>query len=881
MVSVQFLVSLFLLIVFPLNSANQVYTDHCGLTTTIPKSTRTNVSQTNFPFTQYDVGYYYAGENMMFDSNFSSRSNSFSLRGWTLYGTELDGVFMVKSRLVMRRNFHATDFVNSSSTRRQLQVSVNLWMNGFWSESSKQLCMIGNSIQGRRTTTQRLDVVLKLYGISNSTNVTSLITGTLESLNGDHKDKNNFKPMSVLIFPPKNYKYTLAPLRGCSGSNDETPKGLLIDPLYTKSFCLSQIFTAVEFNLNYANDCNSAQNCSPFDGIVGYLPSTMSLRNIDCLEDEKKLRLMLEFHKDSMYYGFDPRVSFVKTLVGEGSWDEKNNQLCVTACLLLGVTDSLAKAHVGECSTRLSLKIPAIWSIKDSSTVFGQIWSNKAANESGYFKKILFQTSERSLTAQRAEYEYTVIDKVEKVCPKKKLDDNDGEIYPSADSFDMRFDMWGKSSNRTYTWGSAYPLSVGDKIYEQTPEIVSSNSGWSPSSRLVVPESSNIGSPVNISYHISIAMQGFLKPEGEPDRKPDGLFSLFNTSSNGKIEILAEGIYDGKSGSLCMIGCRKYGFASMDCEILVKFQFPSSNSKSNQGYINGTIESTRKKSDSLYFENFKVRSVTYLQAEAHRSVQRMNMEIIMALMSNTFACIFVILQLFHVKKNPEGLSGVSLVTVMILTLGHMIPSVLDLGAMLLPNRDRQNNILLHTGGWLDINEIVLTAVTMVAFVLQARLLQLTWQSKSDDDSWFFEKATSIVTLPFYALGATIAWLVNSSWKTQKDVFIHSSRLMENSLLWINLKSSGGLVLDGFLLPQILLNIFRSSEKNALTRSFYIGYTCIRVLPHVYDLYRSHYYNPDFDGSYYYAKHDADFFSTSWDIITSLVCMSFAMIVYMQ
>ncbi|KAA8523898.1 hypothetical protein F0562_010321 [Nyssa sinensis] len=201
----------------------------------------------------------------------------------------------------------------------------------------------------------------------------------------------------------------------------------------------------------------------------------------------------------------------------------------------------------------------------------------------------------------------------------------------------------------------------------------------------------------------------------------------------------------------------------------------------------------------------------------------MDLEIVMVLTSNTLACVFVGLQLFYVKKHPDVLPFISLVMLVILTLGHMIPLVLNFEAMFLQNRNRQN-VLLGSGGWLEVNEVIVRVVTMVAFLLQFRLLQL-------------------------ALGCTIG-----RWKPK----------------------------DGFLFPQILFNVFQISKESSLSRSFYIGTTFVRLLPHAYDLYRAHnYVQRHFDGSYFYANPTADFYSTVWDIIIPLGGMLFAVIIYLQ
>lgn len=87
-----------------------------------------------------------------------------------------------------------------------------------------------------------------------------------------------------------------------------------------------------------------------------------------------------------------------------------------------------------------------------------------------------------------------------------------------------------------------------------------------------------------------------------------------------------------------------------------------------------------------------------------------------------------------------------------------------------------------------------------------------------------------VAFPLYAGGALLVMFVTY------DHILLSSISYQKYHICDALKSYSGLVLDGFLLPQILLNIFRNSKENALFCSFYIGTTFVCMLPHAYDLY---------------------------------------------
>ncbi|KAK0599455.1 hypothetical protein LWI29_005438 [Acer saccharum] len=170
----------------------------------------------------------------------------------------------------------------------------------------------------------------------------------------------------------------------------------------------------------------------------------------------------------------------------------------------------------------------------------------------------------------------------------------------------------------------------------------------------------------------------------------------------------------------------------------------------------------------------------------------------------------------------------------VLTLGHMMLLLLNFKAWFFRSQNRQI-VLLGSGGWPEVY------VAMVTFMLQFRLLKLSWSSrlafhKSQKASLIVEKKAWYISLPLYLTGFLISEFVNLGRKN-KDVGIamQSLRLlnMQQHSLW------EGLILDGFLFPHILLNILRNSTETALSPLFYIGYTLSRVVPHAYDLHRAH------------------------------------------
>ncbi|RVW93128.1 hypothetical protein CK203_031379 [Vitis vinifera] len=173
-------------------------------------------------------------------------------------------------------------------------------------------------------------------------------------------------------------------------------------------------------------------------------------------------------------------------------------------------------------------------------------------------------------------------------------------------------------------WGSAAPFFVGDNLYDPFEYGIPSSSS-EPGSSVVEANARHI-SPVNISYKISFTL--------EPGAEFGGIISPFSES-------LGSG---------------------------------------NEGYIKGSIESTREKSDPLtsnvwiclqLFQVSLKKAVHWEDGigDHHGSdVQHPYM----------FLCG---LQLLHVKKSPEALPSISLAMLVILTFGFMIPLVMNFEAL--------------------------------------------------------------------------------------------------------------------------------------------------------------------------------------------------------
>ncbi|KAK1405160.1 Verprolin like [Heracleum sosnowskyi] len=858
----------------PTSTSSVSYSKHCG--SVVPEATPTTNADFTFPSLRTSTSYLTGGEGIFCKNSSRSSITTFNFRPWRNNATNSPGVYNIDAELTFRvyNNMYKPGRNLTYGRSARHRSMLKFLLHGFWSESSGKGCFVGSapwfSSIGEPL---NLEAVFTINYSKSSTYSNGSVTGKLESLS-NLNDDSYFEPISILSFPQLldhyEYEYKLI--------SEETLRDFHVVDI-EKSLALSPLPGEIcsffhrddsTLHLDYARSCTSSlKNCSPLDGVLGYVPTYISLYFIHCSEYENKLRFLVKFTNKSYverYEMFNPSA----TLVGEGFWYEKTNSLVIVACRISS-SDSFGDAHLGDCSFRLSLYFPSVWSIKNRDTAVGQIWTNKTAQDAGYFGIIKFRTSDVYMKVPGFEYKYTVLEKVKKLCPKKTV--TKGKRYPSVQSNYMKFDMPVQNSESIF-WSYAEPIFIGS--YERSP-VFTSNSRWGG-----YGESVSEDAPSNVSYKLIFLSSAFVKMEAD--------HSSLNTSlnSNGQLVIYAEGVYDARTGYLCMVGCRKLGSNnSLDCEILLNFQFPES-TKTQGSFIKGSMQSTRKQSDPLFFQHLNMTPLNFSGSEAKRSFWRIDLEITMVLISKASVCIFVCFQLYHVKRYPNTVPFMSLFMLVILTLGYMVPLVLNLQALFMAKQNTQN-MIRSSSKWLEANEVIVRVSTMMAFLLQFRLLQLAWTARHTRENnepgiSVAEKKTLLILLPIYFVGGLVAFLLN--WK--KNDYGNASRSLDYSraqhqqhVLWGGLRSYAGLILDGFLFPQVLLNMFQMSKESALSMPFYVGTTLVHIVPHAYDLYRSSNYVPvHVRDTYLYANPSADFYST-WDIMIPLASLLLVVITFLQ
>ncbi|KAJ0801657.1 hypothetical protein HanPI659440_Chr03g0119691 [Helianthus annuus] len=559
------------------------YSDHCN--SFVPEAIPTDNTFTRF--SQLDpVNTHYSGGQDILDQDPSSPWSINFLPNGYLFRTSVVDTYRIQARLRFYRSYiydPTSKFTkNMSNYSRGHHQSLEFYLDGFWSVSTSKLCMVGSTRFTKQGNPLTLNAVLKLKFARFINMKNSLVSGILESL-ASPNDFDYFDPISILAFPqvdPLKYNYTLV-------SNEEynvtISKSNFVQDSVTriKYLDICSIFTQRfrTYKLEYPSNC---KNCSLFGEDHGKLPAFMSLYGIQCSREDNEIRVLVEF-QDRRFapYGqsFRPDIS----LIGEGTWNGRKYELSIVACHILNQSDPLSSAHVGDCSIGLTLWFPAVRSITKTHTTEGQIWTTKLTDDLGSFRMAKFQSFDHSRENYVVKYEYTQMEKVRQICPKKKRVDDKylGEHQLGYYGFGMSV----KHKNMV-SRGFAVPILVESRVFN---DYIIENTNFKPWEEAVPPEAdistTAYNGPVNVSYEVS-----FMLNISSIGRSGISSLNLSSTDDN-KVEISAEGVYDDKTGQLCMVGCRNLKNASFDCEILVKFQFP----RGKESFIKGNIESLREK----------------------------------------------------------------------------------------------------------------------------------------------------------------------------------------------------------------------------------------------------------------------------------------------
>ncbi|KAL6845290.1 hypothetical protein ACP4OV_024785 [Aristida adscensionis] len=568
-----------------------------------------------------------------------------------------------------------------------------------------------------------------------------------------------------------------------------------------------------------------------------------------------------------------------EALVADGFWDSARRQLCLRACRVARSGPYRADLAVRECGIGVSLWFPAVWSIRDRSVTAGMIWntsSNSDGGAPGEMSGVISVSRTGSYgmaNLSDIRYNYTMVEDAKKhYRSKPELSKERKGTFPANFSYgDFSFYFYTKDHRWT---GYASPVAIGSALVEGD-RLMADDAFYRHAAEMKKQRLLNVSYDLQYEAQVRYVNASAVSPVTmSPPRR-----------------LSAEGVYDTKAGTLCMVACQVVN-GSSDCETLVTARFAPVDDEARERVV-GRIRSLREQGDPLFFEALDFVAYGMYAMEIQDSSSRMDMEGMMLVVSMTLSCVFIVLQLRHARRNPEALAAMSITMLVILAVGYMIPLVLNLEAMFA--NSAKHFVQLTRGGWLELNELALRASTMVAFVLQLRLLQLAFSARSTgaarkdggDDPSAAERSALWVCLPLYILGAIVIWIFHKSdgghgrFDPEQDGLVLRATPTWPAGLVDRLASYAGLILDGFLLPQVVANAFSGSTVRALSPWFYAGGAAVRAAPHAYDVFRAQSYVPSWMPSYVYAGPRDDLFGVAWDVAVLCGAATLAALLFLQ
>ncbi|CAM0942804.1 unnamed protein product [Alopecurus aequalis] len=389
----------------------------------------------------------------------------------------------------------------------------------------------------------------------------------------------------------------------------------------------------------------------------------MDVNQMQCAADAS-VRAYVVFSNDTRpkrrRYSY-PRGRFQvdeEAVVAEGQWDQLRGVLCLRACRVVRERSALAvREH--ECGIRMRFWFPAVWTIWDRSLVAGMLWNLTQEKTSDAAALITASSIDgtdphhRSSNLSDVTYSYndTMLGEARKHYNLMKF--NKEKIkgsFPGNNTYrDMELDFYGDS----IVAGGGSPVTLGSVMVYG--DRLAADHSFSQHAVVDNPEHGLL----SVSYDIHYS---------ELHRTANGSYIYSFSSADPQQQISAEGVYDPQRGILCMVGCREHN-GSTDCQILVTVKFSSLEAR-RQGHGRGVISSLRDKTtDSLFFEKMDITLYRMFSNQASEAISRMDMESIMLVASTTLSCVFTILQILHIKKNPEAARATSITMLAILTLG--------------------------------------------------------------------------------------------------------------------------------------------------------------------------------------------------------------------
>lgn len=574
------------------------------------------------------------------------------------------------------------------------------------------------------------------------------------------------------------------------------------------------------------------------------------------------------------------------TLSVEGMWESSSGQLCMIGCR--GIVDQEASS----CSSRICLYIPLSFSIKQRSIILGTISSIEEGNmgNSSYFPlafEKLIRPSELydQYTESKPSYTYSKIDLAGSVLEKHEPFSFGTVVKKSlltfpkvedADSFLVGLSLLSEDLTLHHP---AVPDSGPTRVSRTDVQVEILSIGplfgryfFLQNDSITEEETPNHSKNTYTERQLLLNISGQITLTG----------LQYGNFSN----LFVEGLYYPLVGKMYMVGCRDVRaswnvlFDSMDledgldCLIEVVVSYPPTTTR---WLVNPTarisITSQRNEVDPLFFSPVKLQTVPIMyRAQREDILSRRGVEGILRALTLSVAIGCILSQLFYIKENSDSSPYVSIVMLAVQSVGYGIPLVTGAEAIFKKSKSYEDSSVLEKSQMIQVIDYTVKILVLVSFSLTLRLYQKVWRARIrlltraplEPNRVPSDQRVLLVTGLIHVLGFVCILIVHKlqSWLVELEEYV-------------------GLVQDFFLLPQVIGNLIWQINCKPIRKSYFIGLTVIRLLPHVYDYIRSPIPNPYFSEDYEFVNPHLDFYSKLGDIAIPTIAVLLAIIVHVQ
>ncbi|XP_073296857.1 uncharacterized protein [Primulina huaijiensis] len=595
------------------------------------------------------------------------------------------------------------------------------------------------------------------------------------------------------------------------------------------------------------------------------------------------------------------------TLSAEGIWKASSGQLCMVGCL------GFVNGNGDSCDSRICLYVPLSFSIKQRNVLLGTFSSIDQTTKSYFpleFGKLVRadDLSSQYSAASHPFYKYSKIDAAGAVLEKSEPFNFGAVIkksllkYPRIENEQFPYSLDTLREDLTLHL-PAVPEPFPNSFFTKTSielELLSLGSffgSYWPSQNDSTLGIENPLSDMITEKQLIINVSCQLNLLGE----------AFNNFSH----LFLEGIYDPQFGKMYLIGCRDVRAswkilydsmdleAGLDCSVEVVIRYPPTSSR---WLVDPTasisISSQRNEDDPLYFLSIKLQTRPLMYSKQREDILfRRGVEGIIRILTLSMAIAWILSQLFYIKDNVALVPFISLVMLGVQALGYSFPLITGAEALFKKTTTDFSNYQsyeLRKSLSITIIDYSVKLLVLVAFSLTLRLCQKVWRSRIrmltraplEPHRVPSDKKILLATLIIHSIGYIIVLITRYAGAgkepTQTSQFVDSSGYSCTIRLWeIELEEYLGLVQDFFLLPQVIANLVWQIHCRPLRKTYYMGITAIRLLPHIYNRVIVPIPNPYFSELYDFVNPRKDFYSMFGDIAIPITAIFLALVVYVQ